>query len=501
MNNIEINKVIVDGNIRTDYGDLTELSASIKEHGIRTPIQLNAQNILIDGHRRLKAAKAAGLIEIPYFVNNEVDKTTSQILAGIFQKNLNPVEEGNAYNKYLALEKITVETLAKKISKNVDYITKRLLLVDISKDVQEALIKKKILIGHALLLAKLPKTNASGYLKKIIRDDKGVQEAKEDIQYGGFAVMLSEAPFCKSECKHCKFNGSEQAELFETGTILNNKCMDPKCYHKKVVEFVKQAKEKFKEILYSPEDDYDKPKGYLEGTVWDREGKGITDEYMKKCRKSKENYLVKIRDDGRMTEYFKVPTKEVAPGEESKTQIKEKEIVRQDKLLSRVNEFKTDFLIKKSIELMKPGTKEAKVLTLIKLMRDANWDDLTKEFNKIVGGEERSIKKIYKLKEAEIDKAISYLSRRAFKRIDLKELIIVSRNFKVDVKKHFGITKEYLELYTKEQLWDLIEEFKFCVDADDPKVKTITTGNIKKGDLIQHILNQNLKGRVPKIMI
>ncbi len=180
MNNIEIDKVIVDGNIRKDYGDLTELTASIKEHGLRQPLQLNAQNILVDGHRRLKAAKAAGLTSVPYFVNNEVDKTTSQILAGIFQKNLNPVEEGKAYRMYIEVENITTETLAIRISKSVEYVNKRLLLVDISKDVQEALIKKKILIGHALLLARLPKTNASEFLKKIIRDDKGVAEAKEE---------------------------------------------------------------------------------------------------------------------------------------------------------------------------------------------------------------------------------------------------------------------------------------------------------------------------------
>lgn len=500
MNIIEIDKVIVDGNIRTEYGDLTELTASVKEHGVRTPIQLNAQNILIDGHRRLKAAKAAGLTNVPYFVNNEVDKTTSQILAGIFQKNLNPVEEGKAFRKYMNQEKIKKEELAKKISKTVDYINKRLLLVDLSKDVQEALIKKKILIGHALLLARLPKANASDFLKKIIRGEKGVAEAKEDIQYGEFAASLTEAPFNKMQCRHCLYNGSEQAELFETGTILNKKCMNPKCYYKKVAEFVKQKREKFKDVLYKPEDDYDSPKEYIDGeSTWNCEDKGITEKYKAKCRnEGKESWLVKIRDDGKVTEYFKIPSKKVS-GEkgETKPEIKQKEEVRQDKLLSRVNEFKQNFLIKKSIELMQPGTKEAKALTLIKLIRSANWDELTTGFNKIFDGEKRSIDKVYKLKEEDIDRAISYLSRKAFRLIDLKELIIVSRNFKVDVKKHFVITEEYLEIYTKEQLIELIIEFKL---SDLIEEDTITV-NTKKADIIQHILNQNLKGKVPKIMI
>ena len=140
-------------------------------------------------------------------------------------------------------------------------------------------------------------------------------------------------------------------------------------------------------------------------------------------------------------------------------------------------------------------------MTLIKLIRSANWDELTTEFNKIFDGERKGIEKVYKLKEKEIDEAISYLSRKAFKLIDLKALIEVSRNFKVDVKKHFVITKEYLELYTKDQLVDLITEFKIYVDAKDPKVKTIASRTAKKGELIQHILNQNLKGKVPKILI
>ncbi len=493
MNYIQIDKLIVDGNIRDDFGDLTELTASIKEQGVRTPIQLNVQNILIDGFRRLAAAKAAGLTEIPYFVNNEVDKTTSQILAGIFQKNLNPVEEGKAYKKYMLEEKISRESLAKRISKTVEYIDKRLILVNLPKDVQEALIKKKILLGHALLLAKLEKSNATQYLRKIIRGDKGVTEAKEDLQYGEYAHDLSRVKFDKLECKHCKFNGSEQAELFETGTILNKKCLNPKCFYKKVTEFVKEIRERFKDILFKGESDHDYPDRakYVDGeSEYTCNEKGITDEYKKQCRKSKD-YLVKVNDDGEVTEYFKIPSKK-ASGEkgEIKSEVKQKEEVRQDKLLSRVNEFKQEFLIKKSIELMVPGTKEAKVLTLIKLIRDANYDALDKGFNKIINN--KDVKKLYKEKEETIDRAIAYLSRRAFRRVDLKELIIVSRNFKVNVKKHFEITKEYLEIYTKDQLGELLKELNLP-DTEKP--------GLKKGELIQHILNQNLKGKVPRIII
>ena len=495
MKKIQIEKINIAGNIRKDYGDLTELTASIREHGVRNPIELSTSNLLIDGCRRLKAAKAAGLTEIPFFYwDGKIDKATSQMLAGIFQKNLNPIEEGKAFRNYMDSTKIKVEDLAKKISKQITYVNKRLLLVDLPKDVQESLINKKILMGHALLLAKFTKQDSSKFLKEIIREKHSVERARENTQYRGFSLKLSEANFNKSQCKGCKYNGSEQAELFETGTILNGTCMNSGCYHKKVKEFVKQKREEFKDVLYKPESEYAAPSGYVDtSSTWQIEDHKITKPYMKKCRKDKEN-LVRVKDDGEIVEYFKIPPKKVG-----NKVVENQDETRKLKLTEKVNEFKKTFLINKSIELMQPGTKQAKVLTLIKLMRSANWDELG-EFDKTFRSL-KDIKKVYQFPEKDIDNAISYLSRKAFRSVNLKELIEISRNFKVDIKKHFKITKEYLELYTKDQLVNLIEEFKLCVDSEDPKVKTISSGNIKKGDLIQHILNQNLKGKVPKILV
>lgn len=496
METIQIEKIKVGDNIRKDHGDLTELTASIKEHGMRKPIELTTSNLLVDGYRRLKAAKAAGLKEVPFFHwDGKIDTTTSQMLAGIFQKNLNLVEEGKAFRNYMDKTKTKIEALAKRISKQVDYVKKRLLLVNLSKDIQKALIEKKILMGHALLLAKLTKQDSPKFLREIVREKYSVERARENLQYSGFSSRLSEAAFDKSKCKGCKFNGSEQAELFETGTILNGTCMNPGCYQKKLKEFIKQKKEEFKDVLFKG-DRYETPKGYQDVEYsYALEEKGITKVYMNKCRKDREDYLVRIGENGSIKEYFKIPTKKekTIKGAE-----KARENKRADVLMSRVNDFKKEFLIKKSIEFMRPGTKQAKALTLIKLMRSANWDELG-DFNKIF--KIKNIKNIYDLRELTIDTAISYLSRKAFRLVDLKELIEISRSFKVDIKKHFKITKEYLELYTKDQLIELIEEFKIYVDAKDPKVKTINSGNIKKGELIQHILNQKLKGKVPKILL
>ena len=73
----------------------------------------------------------------------------------------------------------------------------------------------------------------------------------------------------------------------------------------------------------------------------------------------------------------------------------------------------------------------------------------------------------------------------------MKDLIVASRNFDVDIKRHFEITEDYLKLYTKDQLNDLLGEFKINLPEED----------FKKADLITFILSKDLKGKIPKILL
>ncbi len=518
MKKISIEKIGIKENIRKDYGDLTELTASIKEHGMRNPVEINMQNELVDGFRRIKAAKAAGLTEIPYFINeDEIDRTSSQLLAGIFQKNLNPIEEGKAFRVYLDREKIKEEDLAKKISKRVNYIQKRLILARLSEDVQKALIDGKILMGHALLLARLTKQDSTSYLRTIIQQKYSVESAREDLSYSDISPKLSEANFNKTECKDCQYNGSKQSELFETGKILNGKCLNRGCFQKKVKQFVKEKRDEFKDVLYEPKSSsyYSGPKGYVGSHEWDCKSKGVDKKYMQDCRnQGKEFWLVQIKDDGEIIEYFKIPSK-TKPKEGTK-QATAAEEVREEKreqvLGVKIHEFKRQFLINKTKSMMKPESKETKSLALLQMIKRLDWNEIENVkidlqriipsiFKKSDYGNSINVKEIFNANSIKLDAAIRILSQLVLPKVDMKELIEISRNFKVDIKKHFEITEDFLKLHTKDQLIELIEEFKLYVSADDPKVKEVATGNIKKGELISHILNQNLKGRIPKVMI
>ena len=470
MDYIKIEKINVNENIRKDYGDLTELTASIKEHGVTKPLEININSELIDGFRRLKAAKAAGLTEVPYFLGNTaVDKTTEQIISGIFSKNLNPVEEGNAFVKYMSENKIPVKEFAKKISKSEGYVQKRIEIVTLPKEITDEIISKRLEIGHALLLKKMPEPEAKKYAKEILREKLNVEEAKERAQYK--SGNLREAKFNTEQCKGCKFNGSEQAELFETGKVLNGMCMNIGCYSKKMAEWVKALKEKYKDVLT------DKiPNGYIRSDSYEAKEKGITEAYMKKCRETKENYAIRINENYGISfeEYFKPQKKETPVSGKKAETIKEE--VREQKLEIRVNDFKTQFLIEKCKETISPGSKEAKALAMIEM--DPSIE----------------VKKAFSMTEKEIDKKIAESSISALRGMGMKNLIIATENNGVDIKKQFVITEEFLNLHTKDQLLQLINELGIKTDQE--------YNDVKKTDMVSYILSEEKRtnGKLPKIL-
>lgn len=493
MKNIELEKIKVKENVRTDYGDLTEMTVSIQQYGVRNPVELNSKNELIDGFRRFKAAKAAGLKEIPYFINEEdLDKTTSQIISGIFQKNLNPVEEGTAFKRYMEESKINAADLAKKISKKTQYIEKRLLLINLPENVKKALINKKILLGHALLLSKLQKKDSSKYLKDILEENYTVEDAKTSMGYSGcFTKNLKDAKFDKKDCKNCKYNGSVQCELFDEGKILNEDCLNSGCFTKKLTAFVKELKKKYKDVLFEG-GNYEDPRGYVDAErEYQLKENGIDKSYMKKCRKEKDNYLIKIMENGSIREYFKIPIKLGSKDKSSENSESKSE----DSLQTKVNNFKENLLINKSEELMKPGTIQTKALGLICMLQRADYSEKEnlKGYRHFFGEEyvsEINVKAIFKASEEDLDKAIAMLSVNSLRRMSMKELIESSKNFGVDINKHFELSNDFLQLHTKDQLINLIKELGSQLDK----------GIVKKQEIIEFILSKNLKGEIPKII-
>ena len=143
-----------------DEEALSELASSIKEYGIIQPIIVTKRADyyeIIAGERRWRAAKKAGLKEIPVVVKDYSEKEIAEIslIENIQRENLNPIEEANAYKKLIDDYKLTQEELSNRISKSRTVITNTLRLLKLHEDVQEMLANGSLSAGHARALVAL----------------------------------------------------------------------------------------------------------------------------------------------------------------------------------------------------------------------------------------------------------------------------------------------------------------------------------------------------------
>jgi ParB family chromosome partitioning protein len=146
--------------IHFDEEALNELAESIKEYGVLQPIIVKKSikgYELIAGERRTKASKKAGLKTIPAIIKDFNDQEMMEIalLENIQRENLSPIEEAQAYKKFMKNMNMTQEEVANRFKKSRSYITNILGLLELPKEVQKDVIDKKISMSHARVLSKI----------------------------------------------------------------------------------------------------------------------------------------------------------------------------------------------------------------------------------------------------------------------------------------------------------------------------------------------------------
>ena len=180
-----INKIVAnEEQPREDFSEksLNELSISISKHGVLQPILVRKKDDkyeIVAGERRFRAAKLAGLKEVPVIFKDleEDDAYEIAVIENIQRENLNPIEEANAYKKLMAIGKITQNELAEKIGKDRATIANLIRVLELPMDVQELIKNKEISLGHAKVLLSLKKVEAQkSFAKKIVSDGLSVRE-------------------------------------------------------------------------------------------------------------------------------------------------------------------------------------------------------------------------------------------------------------------------------------------------------------------------------------
>jgi len=171
-----------------DEEALLELSSSIKQYGILQPLLVKKQTDyyeLIAGERRWRAAKLAGLKEIPVIIGEYTDREVMEIslIENIQREDLNPIEEALAYQQLIKEFELKQEELAERVSKSRSVITNTMRLLKLDKRVQEMLSEKEISMGHARALLSIEDKDLQfSCAQKIVNEALSVREIEAIVK-------------------------------------------------------------------------------------------------------------------------------------------------------------------------------------------------------------------------------------------------------------------------------------------------------------------------------
>ncbi len=170
---------------RTVFEDaaLEELASSIAEKGVLQPLLVRPKGKgyeIVAGERRFRAAKLAGLTEVPVVVRDLDDRETLEIalIENLQRENLNPLEEARAFQGLLELG-LTQEQLAKTLGKGRSTIANGLRLLNLSRDAQKALEDGLISAGHARAILARSAAQQEWALEQTLTHDLNVRQLEQ----------------------------------------------------------------------------------------------------------------------------------------------------------------------------------------------------------------------------------------------------------------------------------------------------------------------------------
>lgn len=190
---------------------IEELAQSIKSYGIIQPLSVRKigedKFELVAGERRLRAAKVAGLNEVPVIVIEIADKDSAAIalLENLQREDLNFLEEAEAYSNLIKEHDYTQEQLAEIIGKKQSTIANKIRLLKLNSGIRETLLKENLTERHARALLKLPTEELQEkMLDTIIKRNLNVKKTEELIEKELYSLTSEE---CAVEGERKKIKG------------------------------------------------------------------------------------------------------------------------------------------------------------------------------------------------------------------------------------------------------------------------------------------------------
>ncbi|WP_225031114.1 PRTRC system ParB family protein [Paraburkholderia sp. XV] len=219
---------------------MAELTESIRAHGVDTPIIVRPvteddfdYEVIAGGRRYRGAMDAHGEDFAMPIVVKDVDEVEARRIAlteNIQRDNLSPAEEARDASELLGLQGGDRDVTAKILGWSRATLDSRLALLNCSTAVLDALSERKINISHAELLAALSKENQDKVLPVVVAEKRSAADVRKLVESASCA--LASAIFDKADCAGCPHNSSTQAQMFGeaigTGNCTNRTCFNEK---------------------------------------------------------------------------------------------------------------------------------------------------------------------------------------------------------------------------------------------------------------------------------
>jgi len=170
-----------------DQGQLDELAASIREHGVLQPI-LVTETLdgyqLVAGERRFRASRLAGLERIPAVVRQLADRDQLELalVENLQRADLGPMEEAHAFQALVDEFELTHDTIAQRLGRSKSAITNTLRLLDLDPEVQSAIADGRLTAGHARAIGGLPVSQQAHVARTVIDQGFSVRQAEELVR-------------------------------------------------------------------------------------------------------------------------------------------------------------------------------------------------------------------------------------------------------------------------------------------------------------------------------
>ena len=160
-----------------DEDALLVLSDSIKQFGVIQPIVVQDRKDhyeIIAGERRWRAAKMAGIKEVPIIIKNYTEQEIVEIslIENIQREDLNPIEEAQAYKRLLTEFNLKQDEVAERVSKSRTAVTNSMRLLKLSEEVQQMVINDMLSTGHARALLAVENPEEQYTLAQKVFDEK-----------------------------------------------------------------------------------------------------------------------------------------------------------------------------------------------------------------------------------------------------------------------------------------------------------------------------------------